>query len=311
MERQTEEFNNYIIVEYGIDLMNDFYELYSSIHGFSLPKEHFIKKASTAFAGCNIIGFITYEKSTGEVAAFYGVYPVLVNHRGCVILAAQSGDTLTHANHRRQGLFEKVFFMTKEKCEKVGVQFIFGFPNSNSAPGFKKFGWSFYPKKDLHLYHKRSLIARIENKLFPRNSVNRLRKQEIPKDGISSAGFQSDVIRSPEYFQYKSNLSNAKFYKLNTCVIWAKTEINTIIIGDVKINMDASVESVVSELQCLLKKINLCNLYTSLSNTNPLLKELEKIDGIKVNEMDFIAFDFINSLTLEDVRYCKADEDTF
>lgn len=312
MERPVEEFNNYNVVEYTIDLIDDFYGLFVSVHGPLFTKDHFMHKADTSFAGHPVIGYIAYDKTTAQVAAFYGVYPVSIHYNGSVVMAAQSADTLTHADHRRKGLFEKLFDLTKEKCKRVGVQFIFGFPNSNSAPGFKKFGWTFYPKrKNLHLRYERNFFERLQNKLAPDSSFNRLKKYEVAAETIDSSGFQSDIVRTPAYFAYKSNLSNLRFYKLDSCIIWAKTEKNTIHIGDIKLNPNSSVDIVVKELAAFLKKFNLCNLYYFTSEASPFMNAFRNMKGLKVSESEYIAIDLAGDFKLQDLRYSPVDADTF
>src|SRR6185295_4439504 len=75
-------------------------------------------------------------------AAFYGVFPVLVLISGKEVLAAQSGDTMTHRDHQKKGLFIKLAQRTFETCREKGIELVFGLPNSNSYHGFtKKLNW--------------------------------------------------------------------------------------------------------------------------------------------------------------------------
>ena len=309
MENQIEQLSNYFFVEYTPFLIDSFYELYVSVHENKLSKEYFIKKISTSFTGHNVIGYLAFEKSSNKAVAFYGVYPVLVNYQNKIILAAQSADTLTHFEHRRKGLFEKLFELTKDKCLTLKVYFLFGFPNSKSAPGFEKFGWQFLPSKTTFFLHrKRNLMFKIQNKLLPNYYKWYLKKREISLTKFNSL---SSVIRDFEYISYKSKLSNINFYKLKTCVIWAKTEINTLKIGDVIINENENIENIVLEITSLLKKLNLINLYFSVCHSHILVNEFSKLKGINVNKSPFIMLDLNNDLGLESFSYTTVDEDTF
>ena len=96
--------------------------------------------------GLDFLGYLAYsKKERSEIpAAYYGVFPILANIDGKTILCAQSGDTMTHKNHRKKGLFTELAKMTYETARKEGVEFIFGFPSPSSYPGFKhKLEWVF------------------------------------------------------------------------------------------------------------------------------------------------------------------------
>jgi len=312
MEKQTGQSDNYKIVPYHNGLIDDFYALYQSVHKQLLAKEHFLTKGNTSFTGQPIIGFIAYERLTNQVAAFYGVYPVLVNLNGQWVLAAQSGDTLTHGNHRRRGLWEKLVELTKDECKNRAIQFIFGFPNSSSTPGFKKFGWPFYPnKKNFYFRRERNFIEKIKNRIFPDMAFKLLNHKFVGSEKISSLGFQSDVMRTDSYFSYKNKLSGARFYQINSCVIWAKVEPNTIVIGDVQANDNTSMAAIAKELAQLPSILNLCNLYFSLSHFNPLIAELQKIPGMSVSESEFVVWPLSNLSGFENFRYSSVDDDTF
>jgi hypothetical protein len=102
------------------------------------------KKYDTSVFGLKHVGFIAYS-AANEPAAYYGVFPMKAQFSGREILVAQSGDTMTHPNHRGKGLFITLAKMSYELAKNSGVEFIFGFPNDNSYPGFvKKLGWTHY-----------------------------------------------------------------------------------------------------------------------------------------------------------------------
>lgn len=90
----------------------------------------------------------------GETAAYYGVIPETFKVNGSVKVIYQSCDTMTHSNHRRRGLFQKLAITCYENLRKEDKLFIYGFGGGQSTPGFLKFGWCivfnmryyFYPK---------------------------------------------------------------------------------------------------------------------------------------------------------------------
>lgn len=93
-------------------------------------------------AGEYAIGWLAYSPA-GHPSAYYGVFPTrLTNPLGRSVRAAQSGATMTHPEHQGQGLFTKLAERTYESARDSGVDFVFGFPNQNSYPGFtRKLKW--------------------------------------------------------------------------------------------------------------------------------------------------------------------------
>ena len=105
----------------------------------------------------NPVGFVEgyYAKSSnGDIAAYYGVIPQLYSIVGKERIIYQSCDTMTHSEHRRKGLFQKLANHCYEELKKSGNLFVIGFSGEQSTPGFIKFGWKnvftirnyFFPK---------------------------------------------------------------------------------------------------------------------------------------------------------------------
>jgi hypothetical protein len=86
-------------------------------------------------------GYYAKHITTGEVAAYYGVIPqnyIIQNEKQKWF---QSCDTMTHTNHRRKGLFQKLANHCYSELTKSNNLVIIGFGGSESTPGFIKFGW--------------------------------------------------------------------------------------------------------------------------------------------------------------------------
>ena len=133
--------DNYTYKQIIPERLNDVKFIFQNISGIKTPITFFEKKYNTTVFGEYAIGYLAYTHD-GTPAAYYGVFPCLVEFQGKKILAAQSGDTMTHPLHQGKGLFTKLAKMTYELAKKEGVEFIFGFPNKNSYPGFvKKLNW--------------------------------------------------------------------------------------------------------------------------------------------------------------------------
>lgn len=133
----------YTFTRISSDLLSELASLMGSAYSVAPSEAELIEKFSTAGQGASYVGFIAHHNVTGEVAAFYGVFPVRVKLGGREMLAAQSGDTVTHPDHRGKGLFITLATMTYALAAECGVAFVFGYPNSSSYPGFvNKLNWS-------------------------------------------------------------------------------------------------------------------------------------------------------------------------
>lgn len=90
--------------------------------------------------------YVDFAVTTGtppRLAAAYAVFPldarIASARRDCV----QSIDTLTDAQFRGKGLFLRLAESVYQRCAADGNDFVFGFPNGNSAHGFfKRLGWT-------------------------------------------------------------------------------------------------------------------------------------------------------------------------
>lgn len=61
------------------------------------------------------------------------------------IKACLSMTTMVHAHYRRYGIFSSQAQQVFEKAHSVGYQVVYGFPNTNSAPGFqKRLAWTIH-----------------------------------------------------------------------------------------------------------------------------------------------------------------------
>lgn len=87
--------------------------------------------------------FTSRELKTQELAGQYIVIPVELSIKTRLVNAALSLNTLTSPKYQGLGLFTKMAKSTYQNCETNGVEYVIGFPNQNSYPGFvRKLGFS-------------------------------------------------------------------------------------------------------------------------------------------------------------------------
>jgi hypothetical protein len=137
--------SEYVFERLNSKNLNDLLFLYKHAFNEIETLEFLKKKYDTTFAGVDHVGFLAYHTETKEPAAYYGVFPSKLTYQGKDLIAAQSGDTMTHPNHRGKGLFITLAKLTYDLARSLGIEFIYGFPNDNSYPGFiKKLDWKHY-----------------------------------------------------------------------------------------------------------------------------------------------------------------------
>lgn len=73
-----------------------------------------------------------------KLIGHYAVVPMKLELNSRSILAALSMTTMVSVSYRRHGVFIKQANEVYEKAKEIGFSLVYGFPNKNSAPGFKK-----------------------------------------------------------------------------------------------------------------------------------------------------------------------------
>jgi hypothetical protein len=225
----------YTIKPFSLDSFPFMQELFRSAYGRELDKKEFQKKYDTHSLGHEVIGFLAIHCSSGTAAAFYGVFPVQVTLYGKQVLAAQSGDTMTHQEHRKRGLFVELAKLTLEACKKEGIVFVFGQPNANSRHGL------IHSLRFVHLDNiiRYDLKHRLRSIPFPKlmlrtgnfNSYLRyaerfLKKRMEPAPADFSNTLPTTmgkVWRNENYLAYK-NESGKYFLRFGKVVLWVKLD---------------------------------------------------------------------------------------
>ncbi len=235
----------YIIERISEKNFNAFLEIFEASFGKPADKKIFQNKFNTSYTGTSNLGFIAFDEITHAPAAFYGVFPTLVMHQGKVIRAAQSGDTATHPDHRKKGLFNLLHTHTIDLCKSENICFVYGFPNENSYPGFLKFGWS-HTQNSINSYwlNRISLPKKIFRKLaaskFDLRKLQILESIEVDKIRFNKIDISNSLVtgagntyieRNPNYLNYKTNLGS-KVIELNSGFAWITYRDNELRVGD-------------------------------------------------------------------------------
>lgn len=249
--------NTYLFKRLSPELYPDLIYISKSAFGFDPGVNYYIDKNRTEKFGPSNLGYIAYSNQ-GEPAAFYGVYsqPLIID--GKKLLAAQSGDTMTHKNHTGKGLFIQLAKMTYQLATENSISFIFGFPNNNSYPGFvKKLAWN-CPYK-LHDYRIKVLtlpICKAVKKIAILKPFYNIYKSFI-FNLFSRRGklFQSSVLekgvggleRNCDFLDYKIK-GGAILREIEKCSILIKTD-GFLFLGDIERNENIDYSILIKKLK--------------------------------------------------------------
>ena len=217
--------------------------IFQSAYGVPPDEKAFRQKYDTKELGGEVIGFMAIHKSSGTPAAFYGVFPVYVLINGAKVLAAQSGDTMTHREHQKKGLFVQLAKTCFEACREKGIAFIFGLPNTNSYHGFtKKLSWQH--KDDIIRFDCKLTVKTFPlPKLLMRSGLfagylkysRKLLKHKMvaAPDSFTNnlPGEKAKVLRDRHYIRYKRGAEKF-FIRLENIGLWMRLT-DTMWIGDI------------------------------------------------------------------------------
>ena len=86
--------------------LKDLVLLFKNAFNKDFSIEFIKKKYATEGYGLKYVGFIAYA-TDNTPAAYYGIFPTKVRYNNKEYLCAQSGDTMTHSDHRGKHCFNK------------------------------------------------------------------------------------------------------------------------------------------------------------------------------------------------------------
>lgn len=222
------------------DKLKDLVYLFKTVHSRKIPVTYFKNKFETSFTKKSYIGYIAYHKN-GEPAAFYGIFPCLLTNGSKIVLASQSGDTITNPKYQKRGLFIHLAQQTYILANKKGIEIIFGFPNKNSSYGFfNKLNWiKLNNFQSFAINYKSSNIYNILNRISLTKVFYRLYFRIIYPfiltEPFANSNFQENefsILRDLPYFNYKT-YEKSFFVKIKGFKFWFKFG-DGLLIGDVE-----------------------------------------------------------------------------
>lgn len=327
----SEKEEEYRFVRISAENLDDFSALTKNAFGIASTLEERKSLFDTAAWGKENIGFLAYHAATGEVAGFYGIFPCFVEYDGRRYLAAQSGSTMTHSNHRRKGLFYQLGKKTFELARDEGINFVYGFPNVNSYPGLMKLGWThdgnmksyhlFVPTLPIGLLARRFAFFR---PLFDRwfqfvAGFWRTASRPFPSSAIEPK--RGALHRDEALLNYKRDSDNRFMIEIGGRSVWINQQSGSVGLGDVELPATAADGKDDEERRAFKKAMRTLKLICFLSGAVHLrtyvspdcrLDRLLTENGYRARKGLANCYLNLNSdLPLADFKYVYADFDTF
>lgn len=294
--------------------------LYKDCFNVDRNTEYINTKYNTTSFKHKDIGFFAIDKEN-KPAGYYGVFPITAIYNGNSLNIAQSGDTMTHPNHRKKGLFTILAKETYDLAKNENLAFVFGFPNENSLPGFQKnLNWVFHGYMKQFTFKSNTIpLAELSYKLklirLFFNLVSKLRLKSIIvetninniKDFKSSEN-EFKLSRNIDFFNYKK-YGNPFIVKLNGFTIYLKID-DHLKIGDVSFFDENQTLMFVKTIKILGQKSLSGKIILAVSENHWLFDRLNNhITSINLSPIGFLPLN--GDYPLDKMTFTGADFDTF
>ena len=296
-------------------------QLYRLSFGTYYSIESIQQKYNTVKFGIKNIGIIA-KSQDNELAAYYGVFPIILTFKKQDYLVAQSGDTMTAPKHRKKGLFTKLAKETFDLSEEKGIKMIFGFPNENSYPGFKhKLNWEFHDFMQKFTFYANTIpLCELSSKLtqlkplYEKFVKNRIKKHLIEIDNINFDLFNFSNVdgyikKDKKFFEYKLKRGNTYIVLINNLQILIKVDVHLYIgeVGKIENNQSELLIKSIKKLAAILG----CRKIIFTLSKNHWLFDILKNKNTPMNSLPIGFYLIDKNISPSEIQFSNADYDTF
>lgn len=266
----------------------------------------------------HFIGYIAYTKQNYP-AAFYGVFPQILVYNNTEILYAQSGDTMTHPDHQKKGLFITLAKHTFELCKEVGIKGIFGFPNKNSYPGFiNKLNFTETEAlNSLTFLENRIGYSRFLSSSFTESwgvfLANFILKKgsAFENSNVNLNKLNTAYLKHDDVFFKAKQKSNSIIINLFKTNILIKITKNTLLIGDIETSDLHTSKKIIRTLKYFCFFSGLRFLTTDCSSNSYLYSQLVPLAKTERKSYKSIIYLLSNDKPIDNISYLISDVDIY
>jgi len=293
------------------------YEQFASLVEASFGAKSAIRDVERLFAteafGTKHIGFMAYQ--AGEAAAFYGVFPCRVELDGVTHLAAQSGSTMTHPDHRKKGLFVATGQRTFELARAEGIRFVFGFPRDTSYPGLMKLGWSSNGRFNVYDFFIPTLplaaVSATSSRCIKAFAPYKVEPYRPPRNSVIEPGV-GGVKRDDDLIAYKGETASRFVIEVEGARVWIAMRRGVLGIGDIApVDSSEQVKAVIKKLKAICFRAGIVRMVTYLSPECRLDRVLREAGYNARTGLPICHLDLGSGLPLDNFKYVYGDFDTF
>lgn len=293
------------------ELLPDIQSLYFSCFGLKVSLPELKAKYGTAAFGAQYIGYVAYDSSM-RPAAHYSVFPIQINHYGKVVLAAQSGDTMTHPDHQKRGLFVALGKKTYALASQEGIEFVYGFPSPNSHQGLIRLGWEFHGRMQDVIITVSTLPLSGFAKTYPifkplYKAYSNLLLKSWPgqfEKFDRPSGFS--VAKNQAFAIYKSKQNN-RIVLIDGVWVWLKSD-GWLMVGDFTTENIQDNQRFLKKLKQLARLLGCRKIVLSASQNSPLFNSISAMapvfESLPIGIFPISPFDF------ENLSFTRLDYDT-
>lgn len=114
-----------------------------------------------------------------RLVGHYAIVPLPLSNRNVRKRTYISMTTMVAESHRKYGLFTQLAKENYRIAVEVGVDFVFGFPNTQSAPGFRnRLGWSLPDSDYVATVDKATLLTAAKSGSYDKSGILGLDMQD-------------------------------------------------------------------------------------------------------------------------------------
>lgn len=311
---KSQEYN---FIKLDESRIKDIVFLYTYCFGFEPTETEILQKHLNCNGENKFIGFIAYTKDHFP-AAYYGVFPQIIRFQNSDYLVAQSGDTMTHPEHQKKGLFVALAKHTFEYCKSINILAIFGFPNANSYPGFiHKLDFSELDRLEGNsFFENRFEYARLfkrNSKRYNRIVIKCLKTVFKPGNHFENSNSNSSlafVKHDAIYFNSKVKASNL-LLNIHGASIYLKILGNSMSIGDINTADTKKIESIIKLLKKWCFVFGLRFLNFDATPNSLLNSKINGLNPIKFKSNRSIFLNLGSNLPFESIEFLGCDIDVF
>lgn len=306
---------DYRIVRIRPEHYDHLIRLYRRCFGLRVDRAALQAKYDTSIFGASHIGHLALD-AEGSPAAYYGVFPIRAAVNGRQLLAAQSGDTMTDPDHQRRGLFVTLARKTYELAREEGIQFVFGFPNESSLPGFRdKLDWVFHGHMvDLKLTSGAIPLAEAASRVGVLRGIHTLwvrmlRGPRLPGPFLEPQGAEwSGVLHDRDFYSYKQ--ANGGFWVSSGVVhLYVKPAVH-LYVGEIVAPAECGVEDILHAIRRTAVRFACGKAVYSCSTNHPLYRSIGQ--QLTPKRSLPIGYCVLHPLSeLEGMVFSRVDYDTF